>query len=102
MRRTVIGWLALALTLGAISMPTGVGGQEVPVLTDPPFPLPVYHDRPEKGGFYSKGTFLYWRQTTSLSDVERHHPYLSRSGSGVKEINVVPGSLKGIVFPVVW
>src|SRR5262249_2821708 len=46
--------------------PRVVGGQEVPPLTDPTFPLPLYHDRPEKGGFYAAAEFMYFRQTNPL------------------------------------
>jgi hypothetical protein len=64
--RTRTSWLALVLTAGAMWTPMSVRGQEVPALTDPTFPLPLYHDRPEKGGFYAAGEFLFWRQTNPL------------------------------------
>jgi hypothetical protein len=40
--------------------------QEVPALTDPTYPLPLGHDRMEKGGFFAAAEFLYWRQTNPL------------------------------------
>jgi hypothetical protein len=39
----------------------------VPGPADPGWlPLPLYHDRPETGGFYVAGEFLYWRQTNPI------------------------------------
>jgi hypothetical protein len=40
-------------------------GQDVP-RADPVFPVPLYHDRPETGGFFFAGEFLYWRQTNPI------------------------------------
>src|SRR5260370_36859136 len=33
---------------------------------DPEFPLPLYHERPETGGFYAAGEFLLFRQTDPI------------------------------------
>jgi hypothetical protein len=63
--RTRTGWLALLLTAGVVWVPTGVRGQEVPP-ADPVIPLPLYHDRPEKGGFYFGGEFVFFRQTNPI------------------------------------
>src|SRR5438128_7231959 len=65
--RTSTIWLALLLTVGVALAPTGVRAQEVP-FADPQIPLPLYHDRPEKGGFYAAGEFLFFRQTNPLKD----------------------------------
>ena len=35
---------------------------------DPVFPLPLYHERPETGGFYAAGNFLFMRQTNPLKE----------------------------------
>src|SRR5207253_6974440 len=35
---------------------------------DPEFPLPLYHERPETGGFYAAGEFLLLRQTNPLNE----------------------------------
>src|SRR5438105_13271306 len=63
--RTRTGWLALLLTAGVALAPTGGRGQEVPP-ADPVFPLPLYHDRPEKGGLYVDGEFVFFKQTNPL------------------------------------
>lgn len=59
-------WLALLLTVGVALTPRGAAAQDVP--PDGTLPLPLWHDRPEKGGFYAAGEFLYWRQTNPLKD----------------------------------
>src|SRR5262249_47929863 len=48
--------------------PRVVRFQEVPMVTDPTFPLPLYHDRPEKGGFYAAAEFLYWKMKNPLDN----------------------------------
>lgn len=67
--RTRNGWLALLLTVGWALAPTAVWGQqisyEVPQ-SDPAFPFPLYSPRPELGGFFFNGEFLYWRQSNPL------------------------------------
>ncbi len=63
--RTRTGWLALLLTAGVALAPTVVRGQEVPP-PDPVFPLPLYHDRPETGGFYAAGEFVFFRMDNPL------------------------------------
>lgn len=64
--RTRTGWLAVLLVAGMASI-----GRAQPldydVPRDPhPFPLPLYHDRPETGGLFVAGEFLYWRQDNTL------------------------------------
>ena len=71
--RTRTGWLALMLTTGiALLAPsTGWGqgntGGDVPP-EDPPTFLPLYHDRPETGGFFAAAEFLWWRQTNPVKE----------------------------------
>lgn len=65
--RTRTGWLAALLSVGVAITSGTVRGQEVPQ-ADPVFPLPLYHDRPEKGGFYTAGEFIFWRQTNPLKN----------------------------------
>jgi hypothetical protein len=48
--------------------PRVVRFQEVPMATDPTFPLPLYHDRPERGGFYAAAEFLYMRMKNPLDN----------------------------------
>jgi hypothetical protein len=69
--RTRTGWLAVLFTAGLALAPTTARGQvmtgpEVPALTDPVVPLPLYHDRPERGGFYFAGEFIFFRETNPL------------------------------------
>lgn len=42
---------------------------------DPAYPLPLYHDRPDTGGFYTAAEFLFWRQTNPL-----HHQLITVRG----------------------
>ena len=67
--RTRTGWLALLLTAGVALAPTGVRGQDVPP-SDPEIPLPLYHDRPERGGFYFDSEFVFFRQTDPIKHQE--------------------------------
>jgi hypothetical protein len=64
--RTTTGWLALLLTMGMALAPTCARGQEVPPLSDPEVPVPLYSSRPERGGFYAATEFLFWRETNPL------------------------------------
>src|SRR5439155_21232844 len=52
---------------GALPPPTVVRGQDYSP-PDPVFPLPLYHERPETGGFYAAGDFLLFRQTIPLKE----------------------------------
>lgn len=61
------GWLGWLVTAGVVLAPSGVRGQEVPP-ADPVFPLPLYHSRPEKGGFYAAGEFVFFRQDNPLKN----------------------------------
>jgi hypothetical protein len=71
--RTRTGWLALLLvTVAAALAPTRGWAQgetyEVPQ-SDPAWnPLPLYSDRPEKGGLFVGAEFLFWRQTNPLKN----------------------------------
>src|SRR5262245_41188546 len=61
--RTRTGWRALLLTTaGIILAPTSGRGQEVP-FADPQWPVPLGHDRLEKGGLYFHTDFLLMRET---------------------------------------
>jgi hypothetical protein len=54
--------MALALT------PMMARAQDVPVLSDPEWPVPLYSQRPERGGFYVAGEFIYFRQTNPIKE----------------------------------
>jgi hypothetical protein len=58
-------WLTLLLSAGAALAPGGARGQDY-WPPNPVVPLPLYHDRPDTGGFYAAGEFLLWRQTNPL------------------------------------
>jgi hypothetical protein len=93
--RTRTGWLAMLLTAGVALSPmmaraqdpvepgkgdprlifapyiarAQVGGvpldYDVP-RADPVWPLPLYHDRPDTGGFYAGAETMFWRQSNPL------------------------------------
>jgi hypothetical protein len=63
--RTRTSWLALLLTAGVALAPAAARGQDY-TKPDPVIPLPLYHDRPETGGFFGYGEFLLFRQTNPL------------------------------------
>src|SRR5260370_1447032 len=93
--RTRTGWLAMLLTVGVAQSPT-MGRAQVPgepgpandrswllpytaraqigsptldydvPRADPVYPLPLYHDRPDTGGFFTSAETLFWRQTNPL------------------------------------
>jgi hypothetical protein len=77
---------------------------------DPVFPLPLYHDRPETGGFYAAGNFLLLRQTNPLKEqpvavrgfvdtfgnVQATQRFLNDIFNGVFQPNpIVPGKFFG-------
>jgi hypothetical protein len=100
--RTRTGWLALLLTAGVALAPTGVRGQEVPP-ADPVIPLPLYHDRPERGGFYFSSEFLYFRQTNPLKHQEiAIRGLLDFDGSISADLNgtlLLPPSMPPVIVP---
>jgi hypothetical protein len=65
--RTRTGWLALLLTAGVALAPTGVRGQETPP-EDPPIPVPLGHERMDKGGLFVFGEFVIMRMTNPLKE----------------------------------
>ncbi len=77
---------------GQLASPTN--DYDVPP-ADPVYPLPLYHDRPDTGGFYASAETMFWRQTNPL-----HHQLIAvrglvdTDGSIHQDINtgtVVPG-----------
>src|SRR5262249_13367512 len=64
--RTRTGWLVGFLTAGIALAPRPGWGQDVPPADHPILPLPLWHDRPERGGFYAAADFIYWRQTNPI------------------------------------
>jgi len=77
---------------------------------DPVFPLPIYHERPEMGGFYAAGNFLLMRQTNPLKEqpiavrgfvdtfgnVQATERYLNDINFGIFQPNpVIPGLFFG-------
>jgi hypothetical protein len=65
--RTRTGWLALLLTAGMALTPAGVRGQETPP-EDPEVPLPLGHERMDKGGLFVFADFVIMRMTNPLRE----------------------------------
>jgi hypothetical protein len=64
--RSRTGWLALLLTVAGTALgPTTGWGQEVPPAS-PVWPVPLYHDRADKGGLFVDGEFVFFHQTNPL------------------------------------
>ena len=63
--RTRTSWLALLLSAGLALAPGGARGQDYSP-PDPVVPLPLYHDRPETGGLFIAGEFLFFRESNPL------------------------------------
>jgi hypothetical protein len=66
--RTRTGWKAWVLLVALALTPTVARAQDVPVLSDPEWPVPLYSQRPERGGFYFAGEFIYFRQTNPIKE----------------------------------
>lgn len=96
--RTRNGWLALLLTAGMTLAPSAAWGQrfvhgESPGPEDPATYLPLYHDRPEEGGFYCAAEFLYWRQTNPLrNQLLAVRGFVDVDGSVQDAINLLNGA----------
>jgi hypothetical protein len=95
-------WLACLLAVGVALAPAAARGQEyeVPPLTEPVFPLPLGHDRMEKGGFFADAEFIFWRQTNPI----KHQTIAIRGfddvdGTVQLAINVANGTPNGQVTP---
>lgn len=65
--RTRTGWLGLLVALGG-ALAAGTARAQDYAPPDPQVPLPLYSNRPEAGGFYCAGEFIFWRQTNPLKD----------------------------------
>src|SRR5438552_16988349 len=80
--RTRTGWLAVLLTAGICLAPSGARGQfDSPA--DPVWPLPLWHEHPETGGFYLSPQFYFMRQTNPIK-----HQIIAWSG-----FNYIDGSV---------
>ena len=91
--RTRNGWLALLLTTGVALAPTLVRGQDVP-FADPQIPLPLGHDRLEKGGLFTGMEFMFFKQTNPIKhQVIAQRGILDFDGS-------ISADLNGIVVPI--
>ncbi len=66
-------WQTALVAAGLILAPTAAWAQSVPTVPinysppDPVVPLPLFHDRPERGGFFMAGEFIFWRQTMPIT-----------------------------------
>lgn len=60
-------WLACLLATGAALAPSAVRAQtEDGAIPHGIWPLPLYHNHPAKGGFFTSGSFVLYRQTNPL------------------------------------
>lgn len=75
--RTRTSCLAMLLLAAGMALaPTAARGQtDSSAPPDPIWPVPLYHDHPEQGGFYTFGEFLYFREPTLLQ-----HQLIARRG----------------------
>lgn len=91
--RTRSIWQAGLLWAYAVLACGGAYGQpyEVPP-PDPVWPVPLYHDRPETGGFFAFGEFVMFHQTNPL-----RHQEIARRGFRDMDgsITGVPGTFVG-------
>ncbi len=61
-------WLAILLTVGVAVVTNRAQAQDDTQAEDPVIPLPLGHDRMDKGGFYVGAEFVYFRQTNPIRD----------------------------------
>lgn len=92
--RTKTSWLALLMTAGMAWAPATAWGQDY-TPPDPVIPLPLFHDRPETGGFYATGEFNYWRMSNPLA----HQVIATR---GIRDVDgTITADLSGQrIFPL--
>jgi hypothetical protein len=64
MRYKNLAWLAAAV---AATLPS-MGHSQDYTPPDPQMPIPLWHDRPETGGFYTAFEFLFMRQTNPIKN----------------------------------
>jgi hypothetical protein len=88
--QTRSGWLALLLTAGVALAPTVGRAQEEVPFADPQIPLPIYHDRASKGGFYAAAEFVFYRMDNPI----RHQIIAIRGledfdGTIIRDINSI-------------
>jgi hypothetical protein len=60
------GWLAVLVTAGMAVAGVAHGQAQDYTQPDHVFPLPLFHDRPETGGFYTTFEFVFMRETNPL------------------------------------
>jgi hypothetical protein len=53
-----------------IVIPEGTNGPDVPVLSDPDWPVPLYSERPESTGFFYSGGFIFFKADQQNSGTE--------------------------------
>ncbi len=108
--RTRSSWLTLLLTAGMALAPAAAWGQDY-TPPDPVIPLPLFHDRPETGGFYTIGEFIYWRLNNPLGhQVIASRGLLDFDGSITQTLNLfqgvigprVPGTFIGSNTPALF
>jgi hypothetical protein len=84
-------WL-LKAGLAVMALAPNVGLGQEPGRPDPVFPLPIGHDRPETGGFFTDANVVLYRQTNPLRDQPiAFRGYFDSDGSN----SGVPGTFIG-------
>jgi hypothetical protein len=92
MMRTRTGWRRWLLAVGLALAPAAAWGQDSTGYSrpDPVWPLPLYHDRPERGGLYAAAEFLFMRQSNPLQDqVVATRGFVDNSGDIQRALNVI-------------
>jgi hypothetical protein len=92
------------LAAGLTALTAGAVRAQDYTAPDPVFPLPLYHDRPELGGFYASGEFLFMRQTNPLKhQVIAFRGLVDFDGSVIADLNgttfVPTGGGQRIIVP---
>jgi hypothetical protein len=91
-------WLIWLLTAGSALYPLAVRGQDMPP-ADPVYPLPLYHDRPETGGFFAYGGFVMYRQTNPLNhQLIATEGFVDVSGNVTGKVGRFVGSGNPVLF----
>ncbi len=90
--RTRTIWVGLVVAMATALAPLAARGQDY-TPPDPQVPLPLFHDRPESGGLFVAGEFLYFQQTNPLK-----HQLIA--GRGLVDVDgSISADLNGIPNP---
>jgi hypothetical protein len=96
--RKRIGWLALLVVAGGMLTPAKARAQESNMgyeVPPPPgvttVPWPFGSTRPEDGGLYVAGQFIFWRMSNPMRDqIIAVHGFIDRDGSITNALGITP------------